>query len=185
MSSPSSIYVLECDSSVSQHTFFARCLSIRVRIESRLLLHDMRPQLARLFRAWARGLVEVQSLVRAPRRVFEVCSTAEQGNKPSFSKVNWAMDPTALFHTLLFSLCSLFPRCTFYLSPSIIFSPFQPFCSHPLTAGAEWCSLLSPLDQYWWLSASCEPASCLVLTGSLCCCVGSREHSSASALLGG
>lgn len=143
-----------------------------------------RPQLARMFRAWARGLVEVQSLVRAPRRLFEVCSTAEQGNKPSFSKVNWAMDPTALFHTLLFSLCSLFARCSFYLSPSIIFSPFQPFCSHPLTAGAEWCSLLSPLDQYWWLSASCEPASCLVLTGSLCCCLGSREHSSASALLG-
>lgn len=129
--------------------------------------------------------VEVQTMIRTPQRLFKGCSADEQGNKPPFSELNWAMNPAELFHTLLFSLCSLYSLTAFYLSGPIILQPFESFCWHPSVMGVEWCSLWRLLDQSQWKCGSLQAVKQIAVLFWPGLCVASMEAVYTFAILGG
>lgn len=150
------------------------CLSIWLRlVEPQPAGHDW-PECLGKRTHWRSGLV------RAPTRLFKVYLTSEQGNKPSFSKLNWATNPAVLFHTLILILSplstlyflSLFSYNILTLPAFLLTSPGYMSLMVLITEAFR------PLLLEMQLSASCEPACWLVLTGSLCCCLASREPSS-------
>lgn len=75
------VFLLMCDSSVSQHGFFGL---LPFHLTRSLSLHGMQATAAgsNVSNPCMRTQQRVRTVVRAPKRLFEVCSTAEQGNKP-------------------------------------------------------------------------------------------------------